>query len=41
MRNLKMFCLTLEPSHLGFIKGLNYTPVGLGEKKFSNELLSY
>ena len=40
MKNLKMFCLTLEPSHLGFIKGLNYIPVGLGEKKFSNEWLS-
>ncbi len=32
-----MFCLTLEPSHLNFIKSLNYVPVGLGEKKFSNE----
>ena len=40
MKNLKMFCLTLEPSHLDFIKGLNYIPVGLGEKKFSNEWLS-
>ena len=31
-----MFCLTLEPSHQKFIKELGYTPVGLGEKKFSN-----
>ena len=37
MKNLKMFCLTLEPSHLDFIKNLNYTPVGLGEKNFSKE----
>ena len=40
MKNLEMFCLTLEPSHLDFIKALNYIPVGLGEKKFSNEWLS-
>ena len=36
MNNLTMFCLTLEPSHQKFIKELGYTPVGLGEKKFSN-----
>ncbi len=36
MNNLKMFCLTLEPSHLKFIKELNYIPVGLGEKIFHN-----
>ena len=29
-KNLRMFCLTLEPSHLKFIKTLDYTPVGLG-----------
>ena len=32
MKNLSMFCLTLEPSHLNFIKSLNYIPVGLGQK---------
>ena len=32
-----MFCLTLEPSHQKFIKELGYIPVGLGEKKFSND----
>ena len=37
MNNLNMFCITLEPSHLNFIKSLNYIPVGLGDKKFSNE----
>ena len=37
MKNLQMFCLTLEPSHLEFIKSLNYIPVGLGEKKFSDK----
>tara|TARA_B100001057_G_scaffold500603_1_gene616593 strand:- start:4368 stop:5198 length:831 start_codon:yes stop_codon:yes gene_type:complete len=38
--NLKMFCLTLEPSHLNFIYDLNYIPVGLGKKKFPDECLS-
>ncbi len=40
MKNLKMFCISLEPSHLAFIKSLNYTPVGLGEKSFSNEWMT-
>ena len=35
-----MFCLTLEPSHLDFIQGLNYTPVGLGKKDFPKNCLS-
>ena len=38
--NLKMFCLTLEPQHLKYIKDLNYTPVGLGEKKFPDNCVS-
>jgi len=37
MKNLKMFCLTLEPSHYKFIKELGYIPVGLGEKSFSDD----
>tara|TARA_B100000029_G_scaffold14723_1_gene15242 strand:+ start:92 stop:913 length:822 start_codon:yes stop_codon:yes gene_type:complete len=40
MNNLKMFCITLEPSHFDFIKKLNYIPVGLGQKKFSNDWLT-
>ncbi len=40
MKNLTIFCLTLEPSHLNFIKNLNYIPVGLGEKKFSNDWMT-
>ena len=40
MNNLKMFCITLEPSHLNFIKSLNYVPVGLGEKKFSSDFMN-
>ena len=36
MKNLKIFCLSLEPSHYEFIKNLGYTPVGLGEKNFNN-----
>ena len=35
-----MFCLTLKPSHLDFIQGLNYTPVGLGKKDFPKNCLS-
>tara|TARA_Y100000590_G_scaffold443256_1_gene572435 strand:- start:1965 stop:2780 length:816 start_codon:yes stop_codon:yes gene_type:complete len=37
---MKMFCLTLEPSHYQFIKDLNYIPVGLGDKTFDNNWLS-
>ena len=37
MKNLKMFCLTLEPNHYEFIKKLGYLPVGLGEKNFNND----
>jgi hypothetical protein len=40
MKNLKMFCLTMEPSHYNFIKKLNYIPVGLGEKNFNKNCLS-
>jgi len=36
MKNLKMFCTTLEPSHYKFIKNLGYIPVGLGEKNFDD-----
>ena len=37
MKNLKMFCTTLEPSHYKFIKNLGYIPAGLGEKNFGND----
>ena len=37
MKNLKMFCTTLEPDHYNFIKDLSYTPVGLGEKFFGED----
>ena len=40
MNNLKMFCLTLEPSHISYIKDLNYTPVGLGNKLFPKNCLN-
>ena len=36
-QNLNMYCISLEPSHLNFIKKLGYIPVGLGEKNFSSE----
>ena len=37
MSNLKIFCITLNPSHLGLIKKIGYIPVGLGNKSFTNE----
>jgi len=40
MKNLNMFCLSLEPKHYNFIKELGYLPVGLGEKNFSKEWFS-
>ncbi len=36
MKNLEMFCITLEPNHYDFIKSLGYNPVGLGEKNFNH-----
>ena len=39
MKNLSMFCLTLDPIHERIIKKLSYIPVGLGEKKFSKNCL--
>ena len=35
MKNLKMFCTTLEPGHYELIKKLGYIPVGLGDKSFT------
>jgi len=40
MKNLNMFCLSLEPNHYKFIKKLGYIPVGLGEKNFDKDWLS-
>ena len=40
MRNLKMFCISLEPNNYKFIKELGYIPVGIGEKHFSNDWFS-
>jgi len=37
MKNLKMFCISLETNHYKFIKELGYIPVGLGEKNFNKE----
>ena len=37
MNNISFFCLTLDPTHEKIIKKLSYIPVGLGDKKFSNE----
>mgnify|MGYP000014613511 FL=1 len=40
MKNLNMFCLTLESNHYKFIKELGYIPVGLGEKNFNENWFS-
>ncbi len=40
MKNISIFCLTLDPDHEDIIKKLEYIPVGLGNKKFSKECLS-
>ncbi len=37
MKNLKMYCISLEPSHLNFVKSLDYIPVGLSQKDFSED----
>tara|TARA_B100000767_G_C19692707_1_gene504742 strand:- start:419 stop:1240 length:822 start_codon:yes stop_codon:yes gene_type:complete len=40
MKKISIFCLTLNPAHEEIIKKLSYIPVGLGNKKFSNNCLS-
>jgi len=37
IKNLEMYCISIDDSDLNLIKNLNYIPVGLGNKKFSNE----
>ena len=40
MKNISIFCLTLDPDHEKIIKKLSYIPVGLGDKVFTKECLS-
>ncbi len=40
MKNISIYCLTLDPEHEDIIKKLSYIPVGLGEKKFSKECIN-
>ncbi|MBL6857611.1 MAG: DUF4422 domain-containing protein [Pelagibacteraceae bacterium] len=40
MKNLKIFCITLNPLHKDLINKLGYTPVGLGENSFQGEWLN-
>ena len=40
MKNISLFCLTLNPKHEQMIKDLSLIPVGLGEKKFSSNFFS-
>ena len=37
MKNIEMFCISLEPSHKKFIQELGYIPVGLGTNNFEKE----
>ena len=37
MKNLNMFCITMNENHFNFIKEINYLPVGLGQDTFSKE----
>ena len=34
MKNLEMFCTSMEPKHYEFIKKAGYVPCALGEKDF-------
>ena len=40
MKNISFFCLTLDPDHEEIIKDLSFIPVGLGDKKFSDNCFS-
>ena len=40
MKNLQMFCLSLNPLHKSLIDKLDYIPVGLGNSFFSQEWMS-
>jgi hypothetical protein len=40
MNNLKIYCISLDPSHLKSIQKLGYVPVGLGKNFFNNEWLN-
>jgi hypothetical protein len=37
MKNLKIYCISLNPEHKNLIEELDYIPVGLGDKNFSQE----
>ena len=37
MKNLKIYCISLNPLHIDIIKKLGYVPVGLGKSFFSSE----
>ena len=39
IKNLIMYCISVDEKDLNLIKNLNYIPVGLGDKNFSNEWL--
>lgn len=40
MQNISFYCLTMDPLHESNILKLNYIPVGLGKKNFSESFLS-
>jgi hypothetical protein len=34
VKNLQIYCITLDPQHKGLIEDIGYVPVGLGDKNF-------
>ena len=40
MKNISIFCLTLNPEHEEIIQKLSFIPVGLGNKTFSRNCLT-
>jgi len=39
IKNLQMYCISIDEKDLNLIKNLNYIPVGLGNRNFSSEWL--
>ena len=39
-KNLRMYCISINPLHLDMIKKLDYIPVGLSDNFFTKDWLS-
>lgn len=40
MKNITMFCLSMNPNHLDIIQQFGYIPVGVGERTFSTDWMT-